>query len=122
MRILVDECVPRPFFDELRLRFDDGVYVADMRPVAPDVDVLAWAVDESRVLITEDYDFGELVFHRQLRAEAVVTIAPGVLGADLLEDAKSLAERLSAASAELVGRLTIVERKRFRQRPLMTMQ
>jgi predicted nuclease of predicted toxin-antitoxin system len=120
VRILVDECVARPLVDELRRRFDDVLYVADRRPAAPDVDVLAWAVDEQRILITEDYDFGELVFHRQLRAEAVVIIAPGVLGVNLLEDARLAAERLWSAAGELQGRLTIVESKRLRQRPLMT--
>jgi predicted nuclease of predicted toxin-antitoxin system len=120
VRILVDECVARPLVDALRRRFVDVLYVADSRPATPDVDVLAWAVGERRVLITEDYDFGELVFYRQLRAEAVVIIAPGVLGVNLLEDAESLAERLLSSSEELSGRLTIVEGKRLRQRPLMT--
>lgn len=118
MRILVDECVARPLVEELRRCFDDVLYVADSRPAILDADVLAWAVDEKRVLITEDYDFGELVFRRHLKAEAVVIIAPGALGVDLLEDARSVAERLLAAAAELEGRLTIVESKRLRQRPL----
>jgi predicted nuclease of predicted toxin-antitoxin system len=122
VRILVDECVASPLVEALRRRFDDVVYVADIRPAAPDTDVLAMAVEERRVLITEDYDFGELVFHRRLEAEAVVIIAPGVLGTDLLRDAEAVAERLLRASAELEGRLTIVEDKRFRQRPLNTMR
>lgn len=120
MRLLVDECVARPLFEALLRHFDDALYVADVRPAAPDTDVLEWAVNEKRVLVTEDYDFGELVFHRQLRAEAVVIIAPGALGVDLVGDAGSVAKRLVAVSAELPGRLTIVERRRLRQRPLLT--
>ncbi len=84
--------------------------------------MLAWAVDEERILVTEDYDFGELVFRRQLRAPAVVIIAPGVLGVDLAGDAKRLADRLVTAFAGLAGQLTIVEGRRLRQRPLTKMQ
>ena len=80
--------------------------------------MLEWAVREGRTLVTEDYDFGELVFYRQLNAEAVVIIAPGVLGVDLLADASAVAERIHSASGTLRGNLTIVEKKRFRQRSL----
>lgn len=62
MRFLVDECVARPLVPALRLRFADVVYVADTSPATKDRDVLAWAVREKRVLVTEDYDFGDLVF------------------------------------------------------------
>jgi predicted nuclease of predicted toxin-antitoxin system len=120
VRLLVDECVGRPLVDELRQRFADVAYVAEIHPAASDTEVLAWAIRDGRVLITEDYDFGELVFHKHLKAEAVVIIAPGALGAELIKDAKSIAERLLSASTELLGRLTIVERRRLRQRPLMT--
>ena len=118
MKFLVDECVAWPLVEALRRRFDDVVYVREVLPMAADADVLELAVREGRTLITEDYDFGELVFFRQLNAEAVVIIAPGVLGTDLLTDASALAERLYAASDSLRGNLTIVESKRFRQRPL----
>jgi predicted nuclease of predicted toxin-antitoxin system len=87
MKFLVDECVAWPLVEALRRRFDDVVSVREVSPAAPDADVLEWAVRQSRTLVTEDYDFGELVFYRQLDAEAVVIIAPGVLGVDLLADA-----------------------------------
>jgi predicted nuclease of predicted toxin-antitoxin system len=119
VRILVDECVARPLVDELRQRFDDVLYIGDECPAAPDTDVLALAVNEKRILITEDYDFGELAFHRHLKAEAVVIIAPGTLGVNLAADCRSVAERLLSASKGLSGRLTIVEKKRLRQRPLI---
>ncbi len=117
--MLVDECVARPLVEELRREFEDVVYVADIRPAAHDSDVLAWAVDEGRVLVTEDYDFGDLVFRSKVAAYAIVIIAPGVLGVDLRTDARSLVRRILAASTELQGRLTIVERERLRQRPLI---
>jgi predicted nuclease of predicted toxin-antitoxin system len=118
MKFLADECVAWPLVEALRRLFEDVVYVREVLPTAPDVDVLEWAVREGRTLVTEDYDFGELVFYRQLNAEAVVIIAPGVLGVDLLADASAVAERIHSASGILRGNLTIVEKKRFRQRSL----
>lgn len=118
MRFLVDECVARPLVDALRRLFGDVVYVAEMSPAAPDKDVLEKAAQERRILITEDYDFGELVFRQGLDAGAIVIIAPGVLGVELIEDAKRVADRIHLASNSLSGNLTIVERKRLRQRAL----
>jgi len=40
----------------------DVVYVRDVANGAPDADVLELARTEQRILITEDYDFGELIF------------------------------------------------------------
>lgn len=118
MKILVDECVAWPMVHALRRLFPDVVYIKEVRPAVADLDVLAWAVRERRTLITEDYDFGELVFFRQLDAEAVVIIAPGVLGPDLERDAQALVERLNAVLGSLPGNLTIAEKKGFRQRSL----
>ena len=100
MKFLVDECVAWPLVEALRRRFEDVVYVREVSPAAPDVDVLEWAVRESRTLVTEDYDFGELVFYRQLNAEAVVIIAPGVLGVDLLADADAVVHYIEEWATE----------------------
>ena len=43
-------------------RLADVAYVHDVAHSAPDIDVLDLARNENRILITEDYDFGELVF------------------------------------------------------------
>ena len=44
----------------LRQAGHDVLYVKEERPGAPDLDVLAWAGRENRLLITFDNDFGEL--------------------------------------------------------------
>jgi predicted nuclease of predicted toxin-antitoxin system len=118
VRFLVDECVARPLVPALRKRFADVVYVADTLPAAKDRDVLAWAAREKRTLVTEDYDFGELAFRSRLEAEAIIIIAPGVLGFDLIQAAENVAERILLLGETLAGNLTIIERTRTRQRPL----
>jgi predicted nuclease of predicted toxin-antitoxin system len=104
--------LPDRLLRRLRRRFDDVDYVADVRPSTRDSDVLSWAVRESRVLVTEDYDFGDLVFVARERAEAIVIIAPGVLGIDLTESSDRVAERVFQLRDTLAGNLTIMGRFR----------
>lgn len=59
-----------------------------------------------------------MAFYRKLDAEAVLIVAPGVIGVDLLQDPKMVAERIFMALGSLRGNLTIIEKKRFRQRSL----
>jgi predicted nuclease of predicted toxin-antitoxin system len=40
----------------------DTLYVADWKPQATDAEVIKKAYEEGRVIITDDKDFGELVF------------------------------------------------------------
>lgn len=109
----------RPVFEALRLRFVDVVYVVDAAPGTGDLDVLAWAANERRTLITEDYDFGELAFRSRIEAEAIVIIGAGVVGADLVKDAKHAVQRLVELGDRLRGQLTILEVGRTRQRSLL---
>ena len=118
MRFLVDECVARPLVEALRKRFDDVIYVVDTAPGAGDPDILEWAAKDGRTIVTEDYDFGELAFRMGLNAEAIIIIAPGVIGVGLERDASQVADRILKLKDELPGRLTIIETRRTRQRAL----
>ena len=50
----------------------DVVSALESDPRATDETLLAWALEEQRVLITEDKDFGELVFVRRLPHSCIV--------------------------------------------------
>jgi hypothetical protein len=52
----------------------DVTYVAELAPGLTDNDVLAQSVTEERILLTEDRDFGELVFRGQKSAYGVVLL------------------------------------------------
>lgn len=78
--------------------------------------IAALALDERRVVLTEDYDFGELAVRHGVSFAGVVILGCGT------EPVAFKVERTLAALREfeqgVLGRLTIVERQRFRQRPL----
>jgi predicted nuclease of predicted toxin-antitoxin system len=62
MRFLVDESTGAAVVAYLRRVGYDVLAVAEAMPQADDQDILARAAGEDRILITNDKDFGELVF------------------------------------------------------------
>lgn len=64
MQFIVDESTGAAVVEYLRDAGHDVHAVVETMPQAGDLDILARAVGEGRILVTNDKDFGELVFHR----------------------------------------------------------
>ena len=62
MQFVVDESTGTAVVEYLRSLGYDVLAVAETMPQAEDVDILSQASSQSRVLITNDKDFGDLVF------------------------------------------------------------
>jgi predicted nuclease of predicted toxin-antitoxin system len=62
MRFLIDRCAGRIIADWLRSQGHDVVETRERGPDPGDRVLLEWAAQESRILITIDTDFGQLVF------------------------------------------------------------
>ena len=116
MRWLVDECVDVGLVSHLRAAGYDAVYMAEVAPRDSDAEVMARAQAEQRLLLTEDKDFGDLVFRRGQSVPGVV-----LLRLDPAMHALKRA-RLDAAidrfGENLLGRYTTAEQARFRSRQL----
>ena len=102
MRLLADECVPAPIVRQLRSDGLDVEYVAEDEPGVGDSDVLSRAGRDGRFLLTEDRDFGQLVYLQGVPA------SPGVIYLRL--GAESLSESVQAVSAALRSDLVFAER------------
>ncbi len=72
MRFLVDESVGQAITQHLRDRGHDVLAITEVAPRANDSDILRWAAEEKRILITNDKDFGELVYRSGLVHEGVL--------------------------------------------------
>ena len=117
MRWLADECVDAGLVSRLRGAGHDVSYMAEMSSGASDADVLRQAESETRLLLTEDKGFGDLVFRLRLPV-------PGILLLRVDPDQHLLKwNRLEAAIARfgerLFGRHLVIEETRFRSRPLV---
>lgn len=74
MRFIVDESTGTAVANYLRGLGHDVLTVAEVMPQADDRDILNRATSESRILITNDKDFGELVFRARKAHVGVVLL------------------------------------------------
>jgi predicted nuclease of predicted toxin-antitoxin system len=116
MRFLADENCDAAVVEALRGAGHDVESVADTMRGATDAAVLATALLGGRVLITEDKDFGEMVF-------AARTPAIGVLLLRYPSSARSslatvVLDAVAARHAELRGSFTVIGPAGVRVTPL----
>jgi len=62
MRFLIDRCAGQFLADWLRTQGHDVVESRELGPDPGDRALLEWAATETRILITVDTDFGELIY------------------------------------------------------------
>jgi predicted nuclease of predicted toxin-antitoxin system len=119
MRWLADECVAAALVASLRAEQHDVSYIAEIASGLNDTDVLALARTEQRLFLTEDKDFGELVFRFQLPVPGLV-----LLRIDTTRPPHLRWNRLTAAITQigegLFDRYVVITENRIRLRPLTT--
>ena len=91
----------------------DVLSALDVNQKATDQEIMALAMREDRILITEDKDFGELVFVRGLPHPCIVRFVDMPV-AEKVEAMLELIE--SRSNAMRVGSLIVVTRNRVRIR------
>jgi len=74
MKFLIDESVEKPIVDWLRDQKYDVTYVTESSPAITDEEVIKIANSESRILITNDKDFGELIFRQGRITQGILLI------------------------------------------------
>jgi predicted nuclease of predicted toxin-antitoxin system len=74
MNFVADESCAAPVIRALRETGHDVLAIAEIAKGIPDERVLERALMERRVLITEDHDFGELVYARGRSSAGVVLL------------------------------------------------
>jgi predicted nuclease of predicted toxin-antitoxin system len=92
------------------------LYAIEVGPSLDDEFHASRAIAEERIVVTSDYDFGELAIRRRFEFLGVVLIAP--FGSRMAETAEAIAQRIHNLADSLADRLTIIEKERVRQRAL----
>jgi len=116
VKFLVDECTDVQLVELLRANGFDVLYVMETMRGAKDDVILSRAYAEERILLTEDKDFGELVF--RLRKPAIGIILLRFHPGEEIQKATRLQQLLQSATVTLVGAFVVVESDRVRTRPL----
>ncbi len=116
MRLLANENFPKDAVAALRRDGHDVLWVAEEFPSAKDEEVLRVAVQQSRVLLTQDKDFGELAFRRRLPASCGIVLFRIPAIPDLVT---RYAQVVFQKDADYRGRYVVVEERRIRERALL---
>lgn len=116
MKFLADENLESLIVEWLREQGHDVLYAAEVLPSEEDPDLLGRASAEGRVLITNDLDFGELVYRQRLFSVGVVLLR--LRGATDYEQLAGLQERWNLVEPDCVGHFVVVKQKSVRVRPL----
>jgi len=101
-----DEGVERQIVRRLRADGHAVSYVAELDPGLSDDDVLAEARRLHAPLITNDKDFGELVFRQRLASAGVVLLR--LAGLSLASKARTVASAVREHGDELGGAFTVI--------------
>lgn len=117
MNFLANENFP---LVSIRLLRDAGHGVASVieeTPGAKDEAVLKRAHDESRIVLTFDRDYGELIYrHKSLAPAGIIYFRFDPATPE--EPAKILLNALETGKISIAGKFTVIERERIRQRTL----
>lgn len=116
MKFLVDECCPRIVVETLRENGFDVFYVAEQVRAATDLELVKLAQTENRIIVTEDFDFGDLTVRDQHELPGLIILylpsfAP-------IDRARRLVEALEKADFKPDAHLAIIEENRIRIRQL----
>jgi predicted nuclease of predicted toxin-antitoxin system len=112
---LADESCDFAVIRKLRDAGYDVVAVAELSPRSVDRDVLDIATREQRVLLTEDKDFGRLVFADAQATGGVILIRyPAIARAHLADEVLQL---VTSRATDLYGRFVVMRPGRVRIGP-----
>lgn len=112
MKFLVDECCDVGLVLSLRNEGYDVFYVKESMPSSSDNEVLQKAYLEERILITEDKDFGELVFRLKMPAYGVILLR--FLISERHLKWPKLKHLIHVKSEELNGKFVVVDKDKAR--------
>src|SRR4051794_25320355 len=95
MRFLVDRCAGQRLSEWLKAQGHGVVHVAELGPDPGDAALLKIAVEQQRILITIDADFGTLVFRDAAAHHGIIRL-PDLLAAERIAIMQELLEKHAA--------------------------
>lgn len=117
MRFLADECCDAALVDALRSDGYDVLYAVETLRGATDDELLAWSFSERRIFLTEDKDFGELVYRLRRPVYGVVLLRFDIVNRAL--KVPRLRYLLEQEAERLSGAFVVLEVDKVRVRPLI---
>jgi predicted nuclease of predicted toxin-antitoxin system len=117
LKFLVDECCDTGLVRSLRDHGHDVYYVLEKQAGVSDDDVLLNAFKQDRILLTEDKDFGELVYRLKKPSRGIILVRMTVGERDLKWP--RLEKLIEHYRDRLPGNFVVVDSQKVRFRPLL---
>ena len=117
LKLVADECISVSIVASLRKEGCDVWHVLEGSAGSSDDDVLSNAYRQDRIILTEDKDFGELVYRFRKPAKGVIFIRIPISDRHLKWP--RLKKLLSEFPERLAGHLVVLEKDKVRFRPLV---
>lgn len=111
MRFIVDENTGRKLVTLIKQAGYDVIFSFDILPGADDEQILDFAQNNKRILITEDKDFGELIFRLNRPASGVILLR-------MVKDPVKRFERIKDILDNAEGKFIVVREGRIRVKKL----
>ena len=116
MRFLANENIPEVVVHALQEHGHDVRWIRTFAPGSTDQDVITFAVDESRILLTFDKDFGEIAFRHGLPVTAgIILLRLSPLSPQALVE---LIITFLDNRDDWAGHFSVIEPRRIRMTPL----
>ena len=112
MRFLLDECCNAKLVSNLRKEGHDVLYVTESIPSSSDREVLQISQSQKRILITEDKDFGELVYRFKMKTQGIILLRFSISDRHLKWPA--LKNLIDIKAKDLNGKFVVVDKNKYR--------
>jgi predicted nuclease of predicted toxin-antitoxin system len=116
MKFLADENVEKPIVDMLRESGHDVLYISEFMKRSIDEQLLDQANDESRILLTNDKDFGEIVYLQGKNNIGVILMR--FVSERSTIKTKFMSHLIANFSDRLLGHFTVISEAKIRFRKL----
>jgi len=116
LKFLADVNIEKPIIDFFKNRGWDIRWVSDFGPEMEDENLIKLARAEKRILLTNDKDFGELVFLQKRLSYGIILIR--VKGQETALKVKLTRRLMTEYSEKLANHFVVITKDKFRFIPL----
>ena len=116
MKFLADVNIEKVIVDEFRKLGYDITWIAEENPHLDDMGIFKIAQKENRILLTNDKDFGEIVFRQKLVSSGIVLFR--IKGQDTMEKLKLLRKLLISHKDRISKHFVVITKEKIRFTPI----
>lgn len=117
LSLLADENIDQRLVSSLRLAGIFVYSVAESSPGITDEEVMRLSENLSAMILTDDKDFGEIVFRKQRSCRGIVLLR--LTGVDYSRKADHVIQVIDRYGSEMIGKFVVITAERVRIRKLL---